>query len=247
MSTLELEIPGTTVEEMTSPQLRHTKSVEYFQSLVDRGIYPNNLLDIGCGNGTITTRLKKVLGLGIVEGVDLLAGKLDVPYWLRMQYADFDKDKLPYPDSVFKAIYCGEVIEHLYNPDNLLDEIHRVLKPGGICLITTPNLGSWYNRIVVLMGYQPCSISASFYHENVGKIINIVGHRGHIRGFTLRALKELLKIHDLEPIKVMGWNMGVSETYLSNPIIQYPAFAVDTVLSKVPSLAARLAIAVSKE
>ena len=247
MSTLELGIPGTTVEEMSSPQLRHTKSVEYFASLAN-GIYgPKNLLDVGCGNGTITTKIRQVLGLGAVDGVDLLAGKLDVPSWLRMKYADFDKDKLPYADSSFDAVYCGEVVEHLYNPDNLLSEIHRVLSPTGVCLITTPNLGSWYNRIVVLLGYQPCSISASFYHENVGKMINIVGHRGHIRGFTLRALKELLKIHNLEPIKVMGWNMGVSETYLSNPIIQYPAFAVDTVLSRVPSLAARIAVAVKKE
>ena len=44
----------------------------------------------------------------------------------------------------------------------------------------------------------------------------------------------------------MGWSMGLGEDYIKSPVISYPAHAVDVVLSKIPSLAARLAVAVSK-
>ena len=234
---------GTTLYEMSAPQLRHRKAAEFFGS---NGLHPKNLLDIGCGNGTVTVGLRNVLGLDKVDGVDILADKLEIPKWLRLVKVDVDKEGLPYSDNSFDAIYCGELLEHLYNPDNLLGEIYRVLSPEGVCLFTTPNLASWYNRLVLLLGYQPCSLSASYYHENVGKLIKPIGHRDHIRGFTLRALLELLKLHNFKIVKVMGWNMGLGEDYIKSPIISYPAHAVDVVLSRVPSLAARLAVAVGK-
>lgn len=241
----DLKLEGTTLEEMSSPQLRHRKAEEFFGSL--NGLHPNNLLDIGCGNGTVTKGLREVLKLDKVYGVDILAGRLQIPPWLKLVGANVDKDPLPYPESSFDAIYCGEVLEHLYNPDLLLGEIHRVLSPKGVCLFTTPNLGSWYNRLVLLAGYQPCSISASFENENVGKILQIIGHRDHVRGFTLRALVELCGIHKLKVVKAMGWKMGVNETYIGNPFIKYSAYVVDSVLSRRPGLAARLAVAVRRQ
>jgi SAM-dependent methyltransferase len=228
---------------MSAPQLRHRKAAEFFGS---NGFHPKNLLDVGCGNGTVTGKIRAVLGLGVVDGVDIQADRLEVPDWLRLVKADVDREKLPYPDDTFDAIYCGELLEHLYNPDNLLDEVYRVLTPEGVCLFTTPNLGSWYNRIVLLLGYQPCSLPTSFYHENVGKLVKPIGHRDHIRGFTLKALLELLRIHGFRMVKVMGWNQGVGEDYLSNRFISYAAHIVDVILSRVPSLAARLAVAVGK-
>lgn len=240
----DLKLEGTTLEEMSSPQLRHRKSKEFFGSL--NGLHPTNLLDIGCGNGTVTVGLRNILGLDKVDGVDILAGKLDTPSWLRLVGVDVDKDILPFSDGSFDAIYCGEVLEHLYNPDLLLSEIYRILSTKGVCLFTTPNLGSWYNRFGLLLGYQPFSISASFENENVGKILQIVGHRGHIRGFTLRALLELLRIHKLRPVKIMGWNMGLNETYVSNPIVKWSAYSVDSIMAKVPGLSARLAVAVNR-
>lgn len=235
---------GTTLYEMSSPQLRHRKSVDFFGS---NGLHPKNLLDIGCGNGTVTVGLRRVLGLDKVDGVDIQADSLEAPEWLRIVKVDIDKEGLPFLDNSFDAIYCGELIEHLYNPDNLLGEIYRVLSPEGVCLLTTPNLASWYNRLVLLFGYQPCSLSASFYHENVGKLIKIVGHRDHIRGFTLRALLELLEIHRFRIVKAMGWNMGLGETYIKSPLVNYPAHVVDLLMSKVPGLAARLAVVVGKD
>lgn len=52
-----------------------------------------------------------------------------------------ERDDFPYPDSFFDMVLCCELIEHLaLDPTHMLVEIHRVSKPGGRLLITTPNV-----------------------------------------------------------------------------------------------------------
>ena len=59
------------------------------------------------------------------------------------------------------------MIEHLYNPDHMLEECRRVLKPGGLLIISTPNLQAWYNRILFLFGVQPIfyEVSHEIYYD----------------------------------------------------------------------------------
>lgn len=241
----DIRLGGTTLYEMSSPQLRHRRAAEFFRG---NGL-PKNLLDIGCGNGTVTKGLREVLHLDIVDGVDILADRVQIPEWLRIVKLDVDKELLPYSNNHFDAIYCGELLEHLYNPDSLLDEIYRVLSIEGICLITTPNLASWFNRLILLVGYQPSCISSSFHNEDVGKLsfAKVIGQRGHIRAFTLRSLLELLRIHRLRPIKVMGWNVGQMHEHFDSGILSRAVDVVDRIMSRVPSLATRLAVGVKKE
>jgi len=56
-------------------------------------------------------------------------------------------EKFPFSDNYFDTVFAGEIIEHLYNPDHLLAETYRVLKPKGIFVLTPPNLASIHNRI----------------------------------------------------------------------------------------------------
>lgn len=238
---------GTTIAEMTEAQERHQKVFDFFYYL--GGYSPMRFLDIGCGNGTLTGSARAALGMECVDGVDILpAEKLDVPAWLRLSKADFNWDRLPYEDDSFGVILCGEVFEHLYNPDNLLKEIKRVLAPKGVCLITTPNLGSWFNRVFFLFGYQPCCMAASYYHEDAGKLklVRVYGHRDHIRPMTLKALKELIELNGLKVKKTMGWNQGMLHNHLKSGMLSRSANLVDVVLSKIPSLSSRLAIVVTK-
>lgn len=239
--------PGTTVDEMSEDQERHWKSSRFFKAYFN-GNKPATFLDIGCGNGTITGKIRDALGLGLIDGVDIQANELVVPSWLRMSKADFNWDNLPYPSDSFDAIYCGEVLEHLYNPDNLLREISRVLTTNGICLITTPNLGSWFNRVFFLLGYQPCCMAASFENEDAGKLkmVRVYGHRDHIRPMTLKALVELVELNNLKVVKTLGWNQGMIYNHLKSGVLSRAANLIDITLSKVPSLASRLAVVVNK-
>jgi SAM-dependent methyltransferase len=62
------------------------------------------------------------------------------------QYAHFNVefDDYPYADATFEVVLFCEILEHLtVNPTHTLNEIHRVLKPGGHVLITTPNMLRW--------------------------------------------------------------------------------------------------------
>lgn len=166
------------------------------------------IVDLGCGNGDITLMFKEELGTREVYGVDFnermvqLAGQRGIEAYC----LDLNEDILPFPDGFADIAFSLEVIEHLINPDNMLKEAHRVLRRGGYLLISTPNLSSWVNRVLFLFGYQPYNVEVS-----TETIVGVAykkgifgGHAGHIRAFTLRALKELLKHHGFRVVKVFG-------------------------------------------
>ncbi len=67
---------------------------------------------------------------------------------------DFEKSKLPYDDSLFDAIYFTEVLEHIAvkNPVDILTDFLRVLKPGGLFVLSTPNICNISNIYALLKG-----------------------------------------------------------------------------------------------
>ena len=144
---------------------------------------------------------------------------------------DISKDKLPFQGNSIDLITAFEIIEHLINPDHMLREAYRVLRKGGYLLLSTPNLASWANRIAMLLGYQPYNVETST-EIYAGVLIKWKGLRpiGHIRAYTLKALKELLDYHKFKIIKVKG-------TY---DIVPKWILPIDRMLSFKASLARRI-------
>jgi methionine biosynthesis protein MetW len=206
------------------------------------------LLDIGCGDGTYTLVLKDLLKTEETVGIEISpeAVGLAKEKGIKAYQLDIDEEKLPFEDASFDIIYCGEIIEHVFNPDRLLEEIRRTLKPGGRCIITTPNLAGWSNRLALLLGYQPFATSVSPEHEGAGKLMlkGDEGQWGHIRVFTMRALKELLKIHSLKILSVAGCTVSINTT--SSGLLMGCIKAMDKVMSVFPSLASRVIVVVEK-
>ncbi|MCM8762851.1 MAG: hypothetical protein NC829_00515 [Candidatus Omnitrophica bacterium] len=102
------------------------------------------------------------------------------------------------------------------------------MAPGGICIFTTPNLGWWLNRIILIFGFQPYLTEVSLKH-NVGKFKadnNLV--YGHIRNFTNRSLRELLKINNFIIIRM-------HTTDVSN-VFPFPINLFEKCLSFIPTL-----------
>jgi len=206
---------------------------------VFRGHHFNRMLDIGCGDGSFSLLLKnfsdEVYGIDISEDAIRLAREKGIKAYI----VDLDGEKLPFENDFFNAVFCGEVIEHLYDPDNLLDEIQRVLVPEGICVITTPNLASWLNRIVLLFGFQPYFTEISLKY-NVGKFgAKTQDISGHIRVFTCRSLKELLKLHGFSVEKNIGVNIAKDLPFLIRPI--------ERLFSRKASLASYLVFVAKKQ
>ena len=111
----------------------------------------DTVLDIGCGNArdiiNIANAGARVFGVDISKEMINQARK-DLNrtgnYGERVVFLLGDICNLDFPDNYFDKVLCSEVIEHVLDVKKALNEIHRVLKPGGSFVLTTPNKNSWY-------------------------------------------------------------------------------------------------------
>jgi len=89
------------------------------------------LLDIGCG----TKPYQSLFMVDAYVGLDI-----DTEDSRKRGLADhlYDGKDFPYSDASFDSALCNQVLEHVFNPDEFLLEINRVLKPGGKLLLTVP-------------------------------------------------------------------------------------------------------------
>ena len=118
---------------------------------------PSSTLDIGCGRGFLLGHLAQ-RGLSGLAGLDVYDDVSDP----RFDYIRADVTQpFPIADASYELVIAGEIIEHVPNPDDFLREIRRVVTPGGTVIISTPNLVSWANRVLVPFGVQPLGTSAS--------------------------------------------------------------------------------------
>jgi methionine biosynthesis protein MetW len=211
-----------------------------------RKLRGDRLLDVGCGDGAITLALKEAMNAQAAFGVEIAQEGVAAARQRGIESVqlDVDQDDLPFSDSFFDAAYCGEVIEHVFDTDHLLVELSRVLKPGGVCVLTTPNLAGWANRFALLLGFQPYPTAVSPKHEGAGKLLftGEEGQWGHIRVLTLRALKELVGQCSLRIESVRGCPVTIKTNHWLVPALR----VVDTVLAKWPSLANRVILVLRK-
>lgn len=66
---------------------------------------------------------------------------------VKVDIVDLNTEKLPYADSSFDLVTCTEVIEHIEHYRESLREMYRVLKPGGVLVVTTPNILNLKSRL----------------------------------------------------------------------------------------------------
>jgi len=123
-----------------------------------RRVGKGRLLDVGCGVGTISIELQKK-GFE-VYGVDFSSVAIQKSRALGINAIECDVDEsgLPFEDSYFDVVWASDVVEHVFDPLFLLEDITRVLKPTGKALISTPNDMNLYRRIsMFLTGRSPQS------------------------------------------------------------------------------------------
>lgn len=112
------------------------------------------LLEIGAAPFCMTLMIQAVreyeihlINYGSQGSVNLKSDKYSQYLSFPCHGINVECDAFPYEDGQFDVVVCAEVIEHLtFNPTNMLNEIHRVLKPNGLLILTTPNvLRLFYN------------------------------------------------------------------------------------------------------
>ncbi|WP_158308295.1 class I SAM-dependent methyltransferase [Fervidicoccus fontis] len=114
----------------------------------------DSIIELGFGDGSILSEVAKHVRVRALYGCDINYEALNKASekGIITVKADLNTDKLSFPDNYFDAVIMEEVIEHLVNPDNALEEAYRILKPDGIFILTTPNLAWWVNRFILLLG-----------------------------------------------------------------------------------------------
>lgn len=179
-------------------------------SLLDRN-QNAKVIDIGCGDGKVTIRYKEKIGCREIIGVDGVKARLSAAkrHGVKVLFADLEK-KWPFKSGEFDVVVSNQVIEHVLDVDNFIEEIYRILKPGGYCVISSENLASWHNIFALVLGFQDFSHTI-IKKRHVGNPVSIhygkktatwggEGNSGvddsafpHIKIMTLRSMINIFK------------------------------------------------------
>jgi len=146
--------------------------------------FRGRVLDVGCGL-SLFSEIQPEWNFEIYAG-DLVFGRIKqrkeaVP---SIEWLVFDASRLPFRSESFDALFAGEILEHLPRPEQAVAEWNRVLKKGGVLVVTTPNKGRRVNRI----NKENWPFSPD-----------------HLREFSFRELnRELLPGGGFKPVKTKG-------------------------------------------
>jgi ubiquinone biosynthesis O-methyltransferase len=112
------------------------------------------VLDLGCGGGFMSEALAKrgakVIGVDVSRGAIAIAKRHAASGGLAIRYLVASGEDLPLPDASVDCVVCVDVLEHVRSLDQVLDEIRRVLRPGGVFLFDTINR-TWLARFVIVV------------------------------------------------------------------------------------------------
>lgn len=165
---------------------------------------PHRVLDLGCGHGVLLDALSRNLPDAQLVGVDAVAPP-ESAGWSGVT-ADI-AGLLPFAQGSYDVVVAGEVLEHVPHPDLMLSEIHRVLTVSGLLVVSTPNIVSWANRVLVPLGIQPLFTETSS-EVHLGRRWRVLGQgnqvQGHLKVFSHRALQEILHRTGFRIVQMMG-------------------------------------------
>jgi SAM-dependent methyltransferase len=170
---------------------------------------PKALLDVGCADGAFLFKYlenKPDVFCGI-EAAPALKAQAEAR-GIKVLAVDLN-GVWPYEDNTFDVVHCAQVIEHLHNTRLFVQEVLRVLKPGGTALITSENLTSFLNLGAMALGFTPFTLMRCcgwylgnplglHYQEHVEEGVPITdpafaGVTGHVRALGVLQARELFE------------------------------------------------------
>jgi SAM-dependent methyltransferase len=162
------------------------------QMITDAVPAPGRVLDIGCMPPFAVATLK-AMGYD-ATGVDInpsLSPRSRQELQLQVVGCDIERDRLPFDDGTFDIVSICEVFEHLrINPVFTMREVFRVIRPGGILHLSTPNMFSLGGIRALLVKRR-----SSFWSDNeLFDELNGVntGYAGHVREYTYQEVHDFV-------------------------------------------------------
>jgi 2-polyprenyl-3-methyl-5-hydroxy-6-metoxy-1,4-benzoquinol methylase len=167
-------------------------------ALLDR---PQRVLDVGCSTGYLAERLQQ--GGATVVGLDMdeRAAELARRFCTEVHVGDIETMELPFEPGSFDAIVCGDLIEHVRDPQAMLARLRSLLRPGGRLVLSTPNIANWAMRLSLLFG--------RFRYTEWGIL-----DKTHTHFFTRKTLRECLE--------TAGYRIVVFDYTVPVPLLSAP-------------------------
>jgi SAM-dependent methyltransferase len=194
-----------------------------YDELADRvaADHPRRVLDWGCGYGQMSARLR-ARGLDVTSYEylpDRPPGRLRLAHFPSIE-ADHGPDPvaLPYDDGTFDAVLSCGVLEHVSDPEDSLDELYRVLAPGGLLYVhKLPNERSYLEAIARRAGL--------YYH----------GKLPHDRLYNVASARDMIERHGFEVHEVRLANMLPLTTWRRRRLTE-PVWRANRLLSRLPGV-----------
>ena len=168
------------------------------------------LLGLGCTEGSLTLQVAQEVEAEEILGIDLDHKALSQAKrkGILSIVSDLNQN-FPLSDKSIDVVSADQIIEHLIDVDRFIEEIYRVLKPGGYAVICTENLSSIHNIFAILLGKQAFSqsISSKYYLGNPFSPHYKERHCSfspHIHIFTIQGLKDICRVYGFTIEKVRG-------------------------------------------
>lgn len=173
-------------------------STQVFPRVLDavRDLGPGaRVLDAGCGNGYLTSLLSErgFRSHGVDPSETGIAVARQAYPSIPFLCLDLTQPDLDLP--TFDAVTCIEVIEHVYAPGALLAAFFRVLRPGGLLVLSTPYHGYFKNLAVVASG-------------RFDRNFNPLWDHGHIKFFSKSTLRQALHHAGFDDVAIAGVGRG---------------------------------------
>jgi SAM-dependent methyltransferase len=203
-------------EHFKNPALRQRKARK-IQVILEEAVpgiayWGGWALDVGCSIGMISEHFARVWPGWRVVGVDIDEDALSLSSagGASAIFCLGDAMCLPFPSGAFDLVLCVQVYEHVPDWRRLLREVHRVLKPGGVCFFSGPNrwfiieehyrvpLLSWFPRPLAHWAVR-WSGKAPFYYERPVSWWTLRGalraYGFEVEDYTYRLLEDPLRFH----------------------------------------------------
>jgi 2-polyprenyl-3-methyl-5-hydroxy-6-metoxy-1,4-benzoquinol methylase len=168
------------------------------------------IADIGSYTGLGCARFLELDGVEQVHAFDASqeALKLAASRGLHTHPWVIGEDPCPLQDRSFDLVVASDLIEHLVDTDQFLKDLRDMITPTGHVIITTPNLGWWFNRLRLLTGKIPWG------HPGVSSTVrrDLVVDLNHIRLNLTNEWSHLFEHHGFRVEKVLGYRLN---SYLS--------------------------------